>query len=167
MFLSKQSCSLQRHSNLRAMSRQYPNGFAAAASVCAYRLSKSIRFVPMCTHPCRKWSRSLIPPHPRQQSRFFRGTPCHRPCSISIRSKPNRVSASNRAWNLLSTKHKNGAPGYRVRSIFARRSAIFSWSSSAATSSSLVLPLHAANLVSYSSCQSVLPRSKALDEIYY
>ena len=65
--------------------------------------------------------------------------PYQRPISISIGRTPNRVIASSRAWNLLSTKDKYGAPGHRFRRIFARRSSVASCANSVAISCNLGL----------------------------
>ena len=89
------------------------------------------------------------------QSRSARGMPCHRPVSISMGRSPSRVIASKRAWNLLSTYAKYGAPGHLVRFVSqAASSAARCWSSVTHVSRR-VLDRHCPKRRSYSSRQSV------------
>ena len=107
--------SLQRYSTLRATPRQKKSSFPRASAYVALLSSDLTGSAVSPLQSCRKCFVSPMQSPHIWQNRSARGMPYHRPVSISMGRSPSHAIASKRAWNLLSTYGKYGAPGHFVR----------------------------------------------------
>ena len=110
--------SLHRHSSVLAVLRQKTDVLSEreAAAFSAPDLSSAgTHSEHRAAHSRKKCLMSPIALHPNLHFLSSRGIPCQRPSSISVGRSPKRAIASRRAWYLLSTCERYGAPGQHVR----------------------------------------------------